>query len=204
MTARVGIHNEYFSSLELRHDVLVEAGVAAVTEVVAESPSFFGLETFRVENDVGDAGRADGSTVRIYRLTGQAWTQVFSPSNAQKPFQLGKLLSERLATRCLQIEVTDDAWGGHAFFDRGATQELSCFCVGDDLRWLCPKLGLEVPDLEEDELYEEAKFFHSELEIDRKPGKLESLVEHLGVWVDVGDPVGSGTDAVERLDLLLL
>ena len=203
MTIKSGIHQDYFSILDGRYDVLVEAEVAAVTGAVAALPEMLGVDSFRLEENVPAGSDADHqSWVRVYRLRGHEWTQVFCPSDPTGSFKLGKQVSEQLATRCLQIELTDDAWEGHAFFDRGVLKEISLYCVGDDLLRLCPQLGLAAPEIDEDEKYEEIEFFHSELDFDRGSDKLRGLVKHLGLWVDEGSPVWDSSRKVERLDLL--
>lgn len=216
--AKKGVDKGYYSVLEGRHDVLVEAEVGAVTEAVAEAPELTGegamQGTLRVESDsLAGSDEAQESRVRIYRLPGQSWTQVFCPTPHTKwPFALGKYLSQQLRTRSLQIEATDDAWVAHALFDRGALQEISMYCVGDDLLRLAPKLGLAVPEIDEDEIYEEILFFHSELrpgsglrrldEVGNDSQDLGGLARLLGCWVDAGEPVWNRSAEVERLDLL--
>ncbi len=203
MATKSGVHPEYHQILDGRHDLMAEAEVAAVTEVVAAAPELVNAEALRVEPDCpAGADAAHESRVRVFRLPGQSWTQVFCPMDPSGSFKLGKRVSERLETRCLQIEVTDDAWGGHVLFDRGEMQELSLYCTGYDLKYLCPKFGLPVPEIDEDEIYEPLAFCHSELRPGDDTCKLESLARLLGLWVDAGHPVWEPRAKLERLDLL--
>lgn len=203
MAIESGVHPRYFSLLDARHDLLVEADVAAVTEVVATVPAMFEVDSFRIEHDVpAGSDAAQTSLVRVYRLAGHAWTQVFCPRIPRRSFELARLVSERLAGRCLQIEVTDDAWGGHVLYDRGEPKEISWLCVGQDLSLLGRRLDLAVADLDDEQLYEEIETFHSKLRSDGGSDPLEGLARLLGLWVDACTPVWESAPPLERLDLL--
>lgn len=201
MAVKSGIHQEYFSILDGRHDLLAEAEVTEVAGLLAEHPRMFGSTSLRVEKEVaGGADAVQEPAVRVYRLAGHAWTQVFCPVPSTKSFEIGKFVSERLATRCLQIEVTDDCWGGYALFDRNELKEISCFCMNCDLKPLSKRLGFPLPISDDDEIYDEGDFFYSELRYGNTDSdKLKGLTKHLDLWVDSGYPP---QNAVERLDLL--
>ncbi len=201
--SQLGIDEDYYSSFECRHDLLVETEVAAVTAAVTATPEFFNVSSLRVDANVAAGSDVDGeSRVRVFRLPGQTWTQVFSPWPAKQPFELGRAVSEHLATRCVQVETTDDGWAGHALWDRGELMEVSCTCFGIDLGRLCTRFSIPAREVADDELYEETELFHSRFRPADKSGDLESLAAVLGFWVDIGHMVWDGARDVERLDLL--
>ncbi|MEM9557819.1 MAG: hypothetical protein AAGC60_26415 [Acidobacteriota bacterium] len=207
MTREAGIAEDFHSVLDGRYDFLLETDVATASAMVQEL-GFLAqrckVPSLRLAADVpSGSDAAQRSVARVFRLEGQTWAQVmipFAPSGFN--FLHARDLAERLATRVLLVEGSDDSWGGHALFgSRGEIEEIQWLCVADDLRRVLPKLGLEVPAFDEDELYEETEFAWST----RRPAdeaELSSLVVDLGARLDAGSLVWEPASGVERLDLL--
>ena len=66
----------------------------------------------------------------------------------------------------------------------------------------CPRYDLPVPDLDEDDIYNDLDFIHSRLRPNGEAGDLEGLARNLGFWLDTGECAWNPLATVERLDLL--
>ena len=192
--ARVGIDLEYYSSYDRRLDLLIEAGVEAVAHFIAREAKLIGFELLKLQpRPEPNLVRSEQAPLNVFRLPSQSWSQVFTTYTLKSPMMLAQTLARTLETRVVHIELTDDCWGGYILFDRGEVVEISWLCVNDDLLRFGPKLPLDIPSIEEDERYDEVEYFHSALRPNNVEGDLESLINHLGAWLD------SGT-ALERPD----
>ncbi len=219
--AKSGVHEEYFSIIDGRHDVLVEPGVERVTEWLIAEPGLVAANALRVERDVA-AGQAQSSRVRIFRLPGQSWSQIFclppNPTEPFEPFELAGRVSKALEIRSVQIDLSDEGWSGYLFFDRGTAKEASVTCVGCQFQDIAAEFDMPAPEIDEDDeetLYNKRDWFHSELRAKIESPKhpllgynrdyekdLQELATDLGFWVDAGSPAWDATCSVERMDLL--
>ena len=200
---KTGVPKDYFSVLEGRHDLLVDAAVEAVTQAITEQTELLAVRSFRVDKNVASGSDPDQkSQVRVFRFQGQSWSQVMCAFIPRRPFELGKAISQQLSCRCLDIEVTDDEWGGYVLFDCGDVVEIEWQCVGEDLLRFLPKLGISVPEIDEDELYEGTSFFQSQIRPDAGEGDLNTLAKILEMWIDPGTLVWAEVPDIKRLDLL--
>ena len=110
---------------------------------------FFHLQDgrgLRLETDVfgKDSGEA-WPLATIFQLRGQAWTQVAADIRVMKGQSLAQFLARELSTRCLCIEVTDDAYYAHGLYDRGTIEEFVISATNLDIEPSLKALGLEVP-----------------------------------------------------------
>ncbi len=220
--AKTGVHEDYFSIIDGRHDVLVEARVERVTEWLVAEPGLVAADSLRVERDVA-AGldEAQNSRVRIFRLPGQSWSQIFclppNPTEPFEPFELAGRVSEALEIRSVQIDLSDEGWSGYLFFDHGTAKEASVTCVGCQFQDIAAEFGMPVPEIDEDDeaLYNKRDWFHSDLRTKSETPKhpllgyngdyeedLQELATALGFWVDFGEPVWDASCRAERMDLL--
>ncbi len=213
-----GVHESYFSIVDGRHDMLVESGVEPITEWLVAEPGLVAADALRAEKDVA-AGQAKSSWVRIFRLPGQSWSQIFCPfRNTIGPFELADGASKALGARCVQIDLSDESWSGYLFLDRGTAREASLVCVGSEFQDLAEDFGMPIPEIDEadeETLYCPGDWFHSDLRAKSASAKhpllghnsdyekdLRQLATELGFWVDAGDPVWDAACRVERMDLL--
>lgn len=215
-----GVQEGYFSILDGRHDVLVEAEVERMTDWLVSEPGLVAADALSAERGVAaGADQARRSWVRIFRLPEQSWTQIYcSRPNMNEPFDLAAKLSNTFGTRSLQIDLSEEGWKGYLLFDRGVAKEASVLCVGCQFQDIAEDFGMPVPEIDEDDeetLYGEGDWFHSELrakvEYPKHPllgygsdyeKELPKLARHLGFWVSAGDPVWDPTCRVERMNLL--
>ncbi len=213
-----GVHESYFSIVDGRHDLLVESGVEPITEWLIAEPGLIAADALRAERDVA-TGQAQSSWVRIFRLPGQSWTQVFCPfRNTIGPFELAKSASNAFGTRCVLVDLSDEAWSGYLFLDRTTAREASMVCVGSEFQDFAEEFGMPIPEIDENDeetLYCPGDWFYSDLRIKSESPKhpllgynsdyekdLHKLASELGFWVDAGGPVWDPACSVERMDLL--
>ncbi len=165
---RKGLASDFFEPYKIAH-LAVEAPIEQVSPVLAIARPFFCVsdgEGLRLEADVFGRKRERDNwpLMNVFQLKGQKWTQAAADIRIVKGLKLGRWLSAELATRCLCIEVTDDAYYSHALFDRGRVDELVVAATNLDIKPILEGLDLEVPaefkDLDHDDWdrFEEAEF----------------------------------------------
>lgn len=117
---RTGLDEDFFEPYKIAHHA-VEAPVEQVSSALVKPGQFFTLKSgqrLRLERDVfRQASGEDLPLTILFQLQGQNWTQIAADIRSVRGLQLGKFLSCELKTRCVCIEVTDDAYQSHALFD---------------------------------------------------------------------------------------
>ncbi len=144
---RKGLASDFFEPYKITH-LAVEAPIEKVSTVTADARQFFrtGGESLRLEPDVFGQKRGENwPLMNIFQLRGQTWTQLAADIRLVRGLRLGRFLSRELATRCLCIEVTDDAYYSHAQFDNGRVDELVVAATNLDIKLILESLDLEVP-----------------------------------------------------------
>ncbi len=144
---RKGLAPDFFEPYKIAH-FAVEAPIEEVSSTIAVASQFFpvGDDQLRLERDV--FGRERGGSwpmMNVFQLSGQTWTQAAADIRTVKGLRLARFLSLAFATRCLCIEVTDDAYYSHALFERGTVDELVLAATNLDIKRILESLALEVP-----------------------------------------------------------
>jgi hypothetical protein len=145
---RVGLDNDFFEPYKIAHHA-VEAPIERVSTALESAGDLFALrgKTLRFERDVfGKACGEEWPLANLFQLQGQSWTQIAADIRMVRALPLGRFLSRELETRCLCIEVTDDAYQSHALFDHGVTEEIYLLSENVDMSRALTELDLEVPD----------------------------------------------------------
>jgi hypothetical protein len=166
-TGKVGLDDDFFDTDKVAH-LAVEAPIEGVAGALEGAADYFRPKRAhrpRVLRDVlGAACSEEWPLAVVFQLRGSQWTQLGGDIRRLRALPLGRHLSRILETRCLCIEVTDDAYQSHALFDRGATEELSLLTMNVDVGRVLTELGLEVPsefaglDPDDLDLLEEAEY----------------------------------------------
>jgi hypothetical protein len=164
---RIGLDNDFFEPYKIAH-LAVEAPIESVSAALESAGDLFSLrggEKLRFERDVfGKACGEEWPLANLFQLRGQSWTQVAADIRKVKALPLGRFLSRELETRCLCIEVTDDAYQSHALFDNGVTEDIYLLSMNVDMSRTLTELDLEVPDEyrgldpEDFDLFDEAEY----------------------------------------------
>ncbi len=145
---RKGLASDFFEPYKITH-LAVEAPIEKVSAVMATAREYFFASNgtgLRLEPDVfGQRRGQDWPLMNVFQLRGQTWTQLAADIRTVRGLTLGRFLARALATRSLCIEVTDDAYYSHAFFDRGRVDELVVAATYGDIRPILESLDLEVP-----------------------------------------------------------
>lgn len=164
---RTGLATDFFEP-EKMANVAVEAPIEEVSKILTRAQEFFQLgkgKTLRIQTDVFGQPRGESwPHLTAFQLQGHGWTQLAGDIRGIKALPLGQFLSRELKTRCLSIEITDDAYYSHALFDQGETDELVLMASNLDMKPALSALGLEVPDEYKDlgpndwDQYDEAEY----------------------------------------------
>jgi hypothetical protein len=144
---RVGLETDFFEPCKIAH-VAVEAPIEKASSALVNAESFFSLKgggRLRLEQDIlGKPCREEWPQAIIFQLQGLRWTQIAIDIRKVKGLPLGKFLSGELETRCVCIEVTDDAYQSHALFDNGMTKELYLLSMNIDMNRALSALDVDV------------------------------------------------------------
>lgn len=146
---RKGLAQDFFEPYKITH-LAVEAPIEKVSPVMVKARELFCLsdhQGLRLESDVFGRQRGENNwpLMQVFQLRGQTWTQLAGGISGVRGLALGRHLSREIATRCLVIEVTDDAYYAHALFDRGTVDELVLAATNLDIKPALEALDLEVP-----------------------------------------------------------
>lgn len=148
-TGRVGFEDDLLATDSLAH-LAVEAPIESVTTVLEGADEFLSRKRgsrLRVARDVfGTPCGEEWPLAVVFQLRGSVWTQLGGDVRGFKALPLARHLSRVLETRCLCLEVTDDAYQSHALFLKGTTEELSLLTMNVDVGRVLRGLGLEVPE----------------------------------------------------------
>jgi len=146
---RTGLAKDFFEP-EKMANLAVEAPIDQVSAILDRAKEFFHPgkgRTLRLQTDVFGQPRGESwPHATVFQLQGHGWTQLAGDIRGIKALPLGQFLSRELKTRCLCIEITDDAYYSHALFDQGKTEELVLMASNLDMKPALTALGLEVPD----------------------------------------------------------
>jgi len=180
-----GVHRDFYSHYQQRLDLIVDVEVWRMTKLFVQCPEVVGRDCFTVDEDVQmGSDQSDESSVRVFRLRDCEWTQVVCRLEPPKKLELGKVVSRELSCRCVHIEETDDAWGGHALFEKGIVLEINWEGLGEDF---ANRLGIPEAKLQEGKGENYGSLFYSSLGTDERG--LDGLAQSLGFWVSDGSPV---------------
>ena len=144
---RKGLASDFFEPYKIAH-LAVEAAIDEVSWAVASARDFFYIGDDRLRLEQGVFGRERGGSwplMNIFQLSGQKWTQAAADIRTISGLRLARFLSRELATRCLCIEITDDAYYSHALFERDVVDELVISATNLDIKPILESLDLEVP-----------------------------------------------------------
>lgn len=217
---RVGLDEDFYEPDKIVH-YAVEAPIERVSTALVSAESFFlpclnRDDGLRLAKDM--FGKARGNKwpcLKIFQLWGQTWTQLATHLDAVRGLALGRYLSRDLDTRCICIEVTDDAYSSCALFDRGTTEQISLHATNLDMKPMLSELGLEVPaefkELDRDDDWDKLDEAFYSYRLDGSPARDDSeLVSQAGCflktpWDSEGPSHGLSDLRAEdlvRLDLL--
>ena len=148
-SGKSGLAVDFYELSKISH-IAVEAPLADVSSVMPQLEHFFftrGEGKFSIEESVlGNEQRQAQPLATILQLNGQNWTQISGDIRGIRALPLGQSLSHKLKTRCLVLEVTDDMYQSHAFFEMGEVKEFFLAGMNVDVKNALEKLGLDIPD----------------------------------------------------------
>ena len=108
---RKGLASDFFEPYKIAH-LAVEAPIDEASWAMASAREFFCIRDDELRLEQGVFGRERGGSwplMNIFQLSGQSWTQAAADIRIIHGLKLARFLSRELATRCLCIEITDDA-----------------------------------------------------------------------------------------------
>ena len=144
---RRGLASDFFEPYKIAH-LAAESPIDMVSALIARARQFFhiGDDELRLETDVfGKPRGGRWPLVTVFQLAGQSWTQAAVDIRCVKGLRLARFLSRGMATRCLCIEVTDDAYYSHALFEKGEIDELAVAATNLDVKAILETFDLDVP-----------------------------------------------------------
>jgi hypothetical protein len=148
-SGRGGLQEGLFEASPLLH-CAVEASIDGVSTALEAAGRFLTGKLrgrrLQIERDVfGNPCSEVWPFAVLFQAEGLTWTQLAADLRRVRGLELGRFLSRELDTRCVCIEVTDDAYGSHALFDRGMTEELYLLTMNLDMKRTLGALDVDVP-----------------------------------------------------------